>query len=54
MKQLLNKQITVERVYILMNFLTVVKNKKEKTAERGAVYKSITICSWLEDDLNKF
>ena len=42
---------TNERVYTKMNFLTIVKNKKEKEAERGAIYKSITICSMFYQDL---
>jgi len=37
-----------------MNFLTLVKNRKEKSAERGAVYKSITICSLLYANLSSF
>lgn len=34
-----------------MNFLTMVKNKQEKEAERGAIYKSISLCSLFYKDL---
>ena len=34
-----------------MNFLTIVKNKKEKEAERGAIYKSISLCSLFYQNL---
>lgn len=37
-----------------MNFVTMVKNKKEENVERGAIYKSITLCSWLYKDLSMY
>ena len=54
MKSLMENQGINDRIYINMNFLTLVKNRKEESAERGAVYKSITICSLLYEDLSIF
>lgn len=45
------KENTNERAYVNMLFLTLVKNKKNKSVERGAIYKSITICTLLYEDL---
>lgn len=43
---------TEERLYIDMNFFTIVANKKQKSAQRGAVYRSITICTETLRDLS--
>lgn len=45
---------TEERLYIDMNFFTLVSNKKEKNAQRGAIYRSITLCSETLKDLSPF
>jgi hypothetical protein len=45
---------TEERLYLDLNFFTLVSNKKEKNAQRGAIYRSITICSETLRDLSPF
>lgn len=45
---------TEDRVYINVNFLTAIQIKKEKTAERGAIYKSITIGTLKYKSLEQF
>ena len=54
LKALSEDRRTEERLYIDMNFFTVVANKKEKSAQRGAVYRSVTICTETLQDLTPF
>ena len=54
LKALSEERRTEERLYIDMHFFTVVSNKKEKTVQRGAVYRSITICTETLRDLSPF
>jgi hypothetical protein len=45
---------TEDRVYINVNFLTAIQIRKEKLAERGAIYKSVTIGTLKYRDLGSF
>jgi hypothetical protein len=54
LKALSQDRKTEERLYIDMNFFTIVSNQKEKKAQRGAVYRSITICTETLEDLSPF
>lgn len=53
-KSILKNENTNERVYCTMRFQTRVQTKKEKIFERGAVYKSVTIGTFLFADLKEF
>lgn len=54
MRAVLKSEKTNERVYCVMRFLTHVQTKKEKLFNRGAIYKSITIGTFLFADLKSF